>query len=121
LRWSQVGLARKTGWIAAAEAKGGKDIDVWLSDLAVAVLRCQLGKHAKYVFTYRGRPVGQVNTRAWRGALQRADIDWPRWRDLRHTWASWLVQNGTPLYQSREMGSWKSPEMVRRYAHVARA
>jgi hypothetical protein len=40
---------------------------------------------------------------------------------LRHTWASWLVQNGTPLYDLQEMGGWKSAEMVRRYAQLAPA
>lgn len=44
-----------------------------------------------------------------------------RWHDLRHTWASWLVQNGTPLYDLQEMGGWQSSEMVRRYAHLAPA
>jgi hypothetical protein len=50
-----------------------------------------------------------------------ADIASFRWHDLRHTWASWLIQRGTPLYELQEMGGWKSAEMVRRYAHLAQA
>jgi integrase len=42
-----------------------------------------------------------------------------RWHDLRHTWASWHVQAGTPLHILQELGGWESPEMVRRYAHLA--
>ncbi len=42
-----------------------------------------------------------------------------RWHDLRHTWASWLTQNGVPLNIIQEMGAWESAEMVRRYAHLA--
>ena len=42
-----------------------------------------------------------------------------RWHDLRHTWASWHVQNGTPLFALQELGGWESPEMVRRYAHLS--
>jgi integrase len=49
--------------------------------------------------------------------LERAQISDFRWHDLRHTWASWHVQRGTPLYALQEMGGWESPEMVRRYAH----
>jgi len=66
-------------------------------------------------------PIVWVNTRAWRNALRRAGIEDFRWHDLRHTWASWLVQHGTPLYVVQEMGAWESAEMVRRYAHFAPA
>ncbi len=38
--------------------------------------------------------------------------------DLRHTWASWHVQNGTPLEVLKELGGWESLEMVMRYAHL---
>jgi integrase len=39
--------------------------------------------------------------------------------DLRHTWASWHVQNGTPLFALQELGGWASTDMVRRCAHLA--
>lgn len=119
LCWSQVDLERGTAWVAAEDAKGGEDLHVSLSELALDVLRRQVGKHPERVFTYRGRPVRWANTRGWRSALQRAGIADFRWQDLRHTWASWLVQHGTPLYGLQEMGGWKSAEMVRRYAHLA--
>ncbi|WP_407071993.1 tyrosine-type recombinase/integrase, partial [Shigella boydii] len=50
---------------------------------------------------------------------RRAGIDDFRFHDLRHTWASWLVQAGVPLSVLQEMGGWESIEMVRRYAHLA--
>lgn len=56
---------------------------------------------------------------AWRAALKRAGIDDFRFHDLRHTWASWLIQAGVPLSALQEMGGWESIEMVRRYAHLA--
>ena len=121
LAWSKVDLVRKTAWVADEDAKGDEDIHVSLSDMAVEILTRQIGKHSDRVFTYAGRPVKYVNTKAWRNALKRAGIENFRWHDLRHTWASWLVQNGTPLYDLQEMGGWKSAEMVRRYAHLAPA
>jgi len=121
LTWEQVDLIRHTAWIPGDEAKGKEDIHISLSQLSVELLQRQVGKHQERVFTYAGRPIGQVNTRAWRTALKRAGIVDFRWHDLRHTWASWLVQNGTPLYDLQEMGGWKSAEMVRRYAHLAPA
>lgn len=48
-----------------------------------------------------------------------AGIEDFRFHDLRHTWASWLIQSGVPLSVLQEMGGWESIEMVRRYAHLA--
>ena len=118
------------------QAKAKKAIPVPLNADAMLVLRRQTGKHETRVFTYqpvikdgvslmrRGKerrlpcPVEQVNTKAWRAALKRAGITDFRWHDLRHTWASWHVQQGTPLHVLQELGSWESVEMVRRYAHL---
>lgn len=121
LEWSQVDLERSVAWIHADQAKGRREIHVSLSSVAVDALRRQQGKHETRVFTYDGKPIGWANTRAWRKALKRAGIADFRWHDLRHTWASWLVQYGTPLYVVQEMGAWESAEMVRRYAHLAPA
>src|SRR5947207_11142864 len=51
-----------------------------------------------------------------RCATQRHGIESFRWRDLRHTWASWHVQNGTPLFALQELAGWETEKMVRRYA-----
>lgn len=53
------------------------------------------------------------------GSCRRAGIEDFRFHDLRHTWASWLIQSGVPLSVLQEMGGWESIEMVRRYAHLA--
>ncbi len=119
LEWSQVDLTRRVAWIHADQAKAGKPIHVTLNATAMEVLTKQLGKHRKSVFTYKGKPVTQVNTKAWYKALGRAGIEDFRWHDLRHTWASWLTQQGVPLNVIQEMGAWESSEMVRRYAHLA--
>ena len=119
LLWSQVDLARRTAWIHPDQAKARKAIAVPLSTIAVEIIREQQGKHPDRVFSYCGRPVTQVNTKAWRNALVKAGIDSFRWHDLRHTWASWHVQAGTPLYVLQELGGWESVEMVRKYAHLS--
>ena len=112
-------LTRKVAWIHADEAKGSRSIPVALNPDAVEILGTQEGIHNEYVFTYKEKPVKEANTRAWREALKRAGIHDFRFHDLRHTWASWYVQNGTPLHVLQEMGAWESPEMVRRYAHLS--
>jgi integrase len=83
------------------------------------VLRERIGKHPTHAFSFRSKPVAQPNNSAWIKALKRAEIDDFRWHDLRHTWASWHVQAGTPLHVLQELGGWESAEMVRRYAHLS--
>jgi integrase len=119
LQWSQVDLARRMAWVHPDQAKARKAIPVPLSTRAVLVLREQVGQHPVYVFAYKGKPVRQVNTKAWRKALERARIPDFRWHDLRHTWASWHVQAGTPLHALQELGGWETVSMVRRYAHLS--
>jgi len=119
LEWSQVDLSRRVAWIHADQSKSGKAIGIPLNNEAVVVLRQQLGKHSLRVFTYRGKPVLKANTKAWRQALVRTGIVDFRWHDLRHTWASWHVQNGTPLHILQELGGWSDVRMVQRYVHLA--
>jgi len=38
---------------------------------------------------------------------------------LRQTWATWHVQNGTPLHVLKELGGWASLDMVLKYAHFS--
>jgi integrase len=73
----------------------------------------------RYVFVYNGKTVLRANNHAWKKALLRAGIDDFRWHDLRHTWASWHVQAGTPLNVLQELGGWADYKMVLRYAHLA--
>ena len=63
LKWPDVDMDRRTAWVHADEAKGGEAIGVPLNDDAMAVLSEEKGKHPDRVFTYKGRPLGQVNTR----------------------------------------------------------
>ena len=85
LLWSQVDLQRRTAWVHADQAKARKAIAVPLSATAVIVIREQISKHSTHVFCYKGNPVRQVNTKAWRQALTRVGIEDFRWHDLRHT------------------------------------
>jgi hypothetical protein len=95
------------------------DDAVPLNSEAVTVIRKQIRRHASHVFSFKGKPIRQVSTKAWYQALKRAGIDDFRWHDLRHTWASWHVQSGTSLHALQELGGCESAEMVRRYADLS--
>src|SRR5882762_111727 len=119
LQWTQVDLGSRMAWIHPDQAKARKAIAVPLSAEAVLLIRTHIGNHATHVSSYQGKPVTQVSTKAWYAALERAGIEDFRWHDLRHTWASWHVQQGTPLHVLQELGGWESAEMVRRDAHLS--
>jgi integrase len=119
LEWSQVDVDRRQGWFYGDQMKAGRALAIPLNVEAVCVLREQHGRHPRWVFpTIHSQPPRNANTVTWRKALARAGIEHFRWHDLRHTWASWHVQAGTPLPVLKELGGWASLEMVLRYAHL---
>ncbi|MSQ74013.1 MAG: site-specific integrase [Betaproteobacteria bacterium] len=117
LEWEQVRIDEGVAWIHPDQAKARKAIAVPLNSEAMAVVRKQIGKHPRHVFTYLGKPVRWLAGSAWKRALRRAGIEDFRWHDLRHTWASWHVQAGTPQYELQQLGGWRTALMVQRYAH----
>ena len=118
LEWERVDLARNTAWLN--QTKNGTPRGVPLNLDAVRVLREQIGKHSRFVFTHRGEPIGwELSNSGWHGALKRAGIQDFRFHDLRHTWASWHRQAGTSCDELKELGGWKSRQMVDRYAKFA--
>jgi len=119
LEWSRVDFARRVAWIEGDQMKAGRSLAVPLNSEAVAVLRAQWGADRQWVFVYRKAPVFHVVTKAWAAACDRAGLVGLRFHDLRHTWASWHVQAGTPLPVLQQLGGWASYSMVLRYAHMA--
>lgn len=119
LEWKDVDLIREHAWVHPDQAKTKKAIPVPLNTDAIEILKGRQGIHQKFVFTYQGNPVTKCNTRAWYNAVERAGLENFRWHDLRHTWASWHVQNGTSLQELQQLGGWSSFEMVLRYAHLS--
>ena len=119
LEWGQVNLDQRHAWIHGWQSKNRHPISVPLNDAAMAVLNRQTGKHLERVFTFRGKPLNSANSTAWRAALKRAGIEDFRWHDLRHTWASWQRQAGTPTHELQRLGGWRTGAMVERYAHLA--
>jgi integrase len=127
MQWAHVDEKRATCYVPAANAKNGRARVVPLNADALAVLKVWREPRSKdnlphktHVFYFRKRaPITQVTTRAWRDACIAAGLAGFRFHDLRHTWASWQVQSGTPLQFIQEMGGWLSLAMVQRYAHLS--
>lgn len=119
LQWRQISLEWRHLWVGADQHKNGSAHSVPLNQTAMDVLERLRGNHKTNVFTYDGNPVVQVNTKAWHKALDRPGIEDFRWHDLRHTFATWHREAGTPTHELQRLGGWKTQSMVERYAHVA--
>ena len=120
LQWTHVDLFRRT--LTILEQKN-KDTDTLpLNKTALEVLKARAKvRHIRsnYVFLNKvGRKIDQRNvTRAFHGALKKSRIVPCRFHDLRHSFATRLVQAGKDIYTIQKLGRWKSLSMVTRYAH----
>ena len=115
LTWDRVERAR--GVVRLEETKNGERRDVHLSANADAVLARRWRPEAEgYVFGTRNWNTFRT---AWENAVERAKLTDLRFHDLRHTCASWLVQQGRPLKEVQEVLGHKTLTMTLRYAHLA--
>lgn len=119
LKWSQVDLVKRVIEIDGGQMKNGQPAVIPLSDAAVNVVREQIGRHDEFVFTHKGKPIKRIDHRCWATAVNRAGIEDFRWHDMRHTWATTMVQNGVSEGVIQVLGTWETPGMVKKYAHHA--
>ena len=110
----------RCNWIHPDQSKSGKPIGIPLSSDALKVLKKQRGKSEKYVFPYYedGTPITRVTNHGWKSACKAAGLEDINFHTLRHTFASWHIQSGTPVEVLMKLGGWSDLTMVLRYAHM---
>jgi len=116
LDWRHVDLDNNR--VVFVKTKNGEDRYVRLTDRARSVLERLEPKESGPVFTFRGKAIRNVDTSFDRARVM-AGLEDVRFHDLRHTFASRLVQKGVPLYEVMQLTGHKSLAMVQRYAHLA--
>lgn len=55
---------------------------------------------------------------SWAKAREACGLQHVRWHDLRHTFASWLINSGTPIYAVATLLGHSSVQVTQRYAHL---
>lgn len=115
LTWERVDRAR--GVIRIEVSKSGYRRDVPLNANADAVLAGRWTDGARgYVFGSRNW--NRFRT-AWESAVAAAGVEDFHFHDLRHTFASWLVQRGRTMKEVQDALGHRTLAMTNRYAHLA--
>ena len=118
LRWTNVDMVGKQVTIEGSTAKSAQTRHVPLNTEALDVLQ-RWKAQASHDPDPRVIPINTGFKTAWAALLVRAKITKFRWHDLRHHFASRLVQAGVPLNTVRELLGHASMAMTLRYAHLA--
>lgn len=116
LRWSAIDTKGNQITIEGSTAKNQQTRYIPLNTEALEVLQHwkEQSPDSERVF-----PIDTGFKTAWAALLERSKITKFRWHDLRHHFASRLVQAGVPLNTVRELLGHGGMAMTLRYAHLA--
>lgn len=116
LRWAAVDFKQRQLTIEGSTAKNRQTRHLPLNSEALATLKAwrEQAPDSERVF-----PIDTGFKSAWAPLLVRAKLTAFRWHDLRHHFASRLVQAGVPINTVRELLGHASLAMTLRYAHLA--
>jgi len=120
LEWAQVNMSRGMVSVLASKAKSGSGRAVPLNANALAVIKARQGLHSRFVFARAGQQSFEIDRRPFGRAVKAAGLPSDFcFHSLRHTWASWHAQAGTPMLTLQRLGGWKTLAMLNRYAHLS--
>ena len=120
-KWSDVDLDKGVFTIRATNSKSKRLRAVPLNGTALEVLK-QLDTPGKFDYLFINRKTGKpyVNiTKVWQRLRTAAGLKHLRLHDLRHQYASFLVNNGRTLYEVQQILGHSDPKVTMRYAHLS--
>jgi len=118
-RWEYVNWQNKT--LLVPLAKSGRSRLVTLSGCAIDLLRSitpVAGNPFVFPSNVTGRPSPSLHF-PWLRIRRKSGLLGVRLHDLRHSYASFLVNNGVSLYIVQGLLGHTQPRMTQRYAHLA--
>lgn len=122
MTWDQVNLTKRT--VIIPRTKNGSPLGMPLTQTAAQILAKILEtKHTTSPFVFcdmDGKPFSpDAVSQAFIRARKKAKIENLRFHDLRHDFASRLVQNGVSIHVVRELLGHSDLRMTIRYSHLA--
>ena len=130
LKWTNVDLTHRV--LCLEETKAGEWQTVPINDEARTLLvkrlrrRDEICPESPFVFFHETERAGaKIGDRvldlkkSFKRACSQAGISDFRIHDLRHTFASWLVMDGVPLYDVSKLLRHSNIRMTEKYAHLA--
>ena len=120
LTWSQVDLFRRL--ITIDHTKNNERLSIPLNETLLSLFK-QLSRvrhiNSPYVFSKPDGSRYRFIHNEFRKAVKRAGVTDFKFHDLRHCFASALVQKGVELYQVQRLLGHRSNAMTQRYAHLS--
>lgn len=124
LTWQDVDLKKSV--LTIRDAKAGSRF-AFLTDQAAVMLKSRKrGKPSEYIFTGRKGKLKQISltfAKAVDELKLNEGIDDPRlqivFHSCRHSYASWLIEQGQDLYTVQKLLGHKTNVMTQRYAHLS--
>ena len=119
-RWEHFDFAHRTWMIPSERSKSGKIRSLPLNQSAINILE-SLGTREKYSHPYiarGGRPLSTIH-RVWTRLRKDAGLPHLRLHDLRHNYASMLINSGRTLYEVQNILGHSDPSVTQRYAHLS--
>lgn len=120
-RWENVDLGKRHWLIPAKNSKSKKPRAVPLNDSAIQVLM-QLDTRAAGSHVFINRQTGKPYTtimKVWERLRGKAGLPHLRVHDLRHTFASLLVNSGRTLYEVQQILGHTTSKVTERYSHLS--
>ena len=118
-RWEHVDFERKL--LVVPRSKSGKARYIALSDAAMGIIEAMPRRSGvPWIFPNprTGKPLVSIH-QGWERIRRDAGLPDLRLHDLRHSFASFLVNAGHSLYEVQALLGHQSPKMTMRYAHLA--
>ena len=118
-RWEHFDLEHQNWTIPSAHSKSRKTRSIPLNPTAIQILE-SLGTRDKYDHPFIGRR-GKLTTinRVWDRLRNDAGLPHLRLHDLRHNYASFLINSGRSLYDVQKILGHSDPTVTQRYAHLS--